>query len=157
MGSACLNGFSRVARACATAGMARWLGARPTTGTPRCRSARRRTVAAGSTTRIEWLGPSDLGADQGLSPSRDRARDVEKEFLASVLADVPVAANAVLRRADEEGIPHRTLHRAKKQLSIESARTGSVWEWSLNGCREPEPGVKIATLPRRQKWQCWQP
>ena len=90
-----------------------------------------RTVSVGGTARIEWLGPSDLSADQILSPCRDRARDVAKEFLTSVLADGPVAANAVLQRAQEEGISTPTLYRAKQRLNAKSMRTGSVTEWAL--------------------------
>jgi AAA domain len=75
---------------------------------------------------LEWLGPSDLSADEllggvrpvALSTPRDRARD----FLEGFLEDGPRTTREVWEAAREQALSERTLNRAKADLSIRSGR-----------------------------------
>ncbi len=90
-----------------------------------------RTVPAGATARIEWLGKSNLTPEQILELPNDRPRDQAREFLEEALAQGPVAAAEVIERAEAEGISERTLRRAKEQTQVKSRRNGPEWEWQL--------------------------
>ncbi|MCX6361211.1 MAG: AAA family ATPase [Armatimonadetes bacterium] len=90
-----------------------------------------RPVQSGRAARVEWLGESDLTADQILSTARDQPSDQAKAFLLELLADGPVGSKTVTDRATQAGLSTATLNRAKKDLGVQSFRTGTVWEWAL--------------------------
>lgn len=54
---------------------------------------------------------------------------------------VPAKAAVVAREADEDGIPKRTLERAKKELGVRSRKEGAgPWYWQLpEGRQGPDP------------------
>jgi RecA-family ATPase len=88
--------------------------------------------------RIEWLGESQLSADDLLQVpiGEDKsAIDQAKEFLNAELDDGAKSAKAILANARECGISEKTLERAKKELKIESKKSksalGSGWNWHL--------------------------
>ena len=72
---------------------------------------------------VNWLGPVAVTAEDLQAPVRRRGRDPEQrdaacEFLERVLADGPLAAREIWRRAEQEGISFATLRRAKKHLPV---------------------------------------
>ena len=100
-----------------------------------------RTVPAGATARIEWLGKSNPTPEQILELPNDRPRDQAREFLEEALAQGPVAAAEVIERAEAEGISTMTLNRVKRQLAVESARIPRGWQWSLPDCERTGPAA----------------
>jgi hypothetical protein len=89
------------------------------------------------TSRIEWTGRSDLTAERifaqidGDGGSHDEAEN----FLSAELANGPMGAEELIKRADKLGISKPRLKRAKKRLGIESRKTGyeGGWEWVPRG------------------------
>jgi len=88
--------------------------------------------------KIEWLGESQLSADELLAIPSDEdksAIDQAKDFLISELANGDKSAKAILANARECGIAQRTLERAKASLKVESkpgqSALGSGWNWHL--------------------------
>jgi archaellum biogenesis ATPase FlaH len=88
--------------------------------------------------RIEWLGESQLSADDLLQVpiGEDKtAIDEAKDFLKAELADGAKSFKAIEANSRECGISPRTLERAKKELKIESKKSksalGSGWNWHL--------------------------
>jgi RecA-family ATPase len=88
--------------------------------------------------RIEWLGESQLSADDLLQVpiGEDKsALDEAKDFLKAELADGAKSAKAILANAKECGIASRTLDRAKAELKVKSkpsqSKFGSGWNWHL--------------------------
>lgn len=72
--------------------------------------------------RVEWLGPSELRAED-LDPAAPKApnrsaQEVAAAFLAGLLAGGPAPARTVLERAASRGIAKRTLERAKSELGV---------------------------------------
>ena len=58
---------------------------------------------------------------------------VDREFLTTLLAEGPVAAEKVMDEARGAGIAPITLKRAKRAVKVKAAKTGmrGGWEWSL--------------------------
>jgi hypothetical protein len=94
--------------------------------------------APGETVRVEWLGASTVTArrllevpSQGGRSSLDDAADV----LRTILADGPVAADAVRHQAREAGVSEGSLKRAKARAGVISDRegfgAGGFWLWRL--------------------------
>jgi hypothetical protein len=110
-----------------------------------------RTVPAGATARIEWLGKSNPTPEQILELPNDRPRDQAREFLEEALAQGPVAAAEVIERAEAEGISEKTLKRAKGNLGVQSQRSGASWEWSLNPLHEAPQGAHEGHFPTSEK------
>jgi hypothetical protein len=90
--------------------------------------------------RIAWLGETTHTATQLLAaPAGDDERsalDEAKRFLRDLLADGPVAADAVWREARRADIAEATLRRAKAALRVEAVRVGGFgaagcWLWRL--------------------------
>lgn len=79
----------------------------------------------------------DISADDVVSDAETRsALDEAAEWLRDVLADGPLDAKDVHRRARDNGISERTLKRAKRSAGVVSessrAETGiSGWRWSI--------------------------
>jgi AAA domain len=98
---------------------------------------------------VRWDGPEAIdvetllrGRDARLeAPERDEA----EHFLATVLADGPRPAEAVLAEAGQSGIAERTRKRAKSRLGVVSSRgrdaTGKTtgWTWGLPPPPESQP------------------
>lgn len=82
---------------------------------------------------IEWLGQTDLDADEIISmPKKHTPRADAKALLKNSLATGPQDASTVLAAAARQGISERTLVRAKKELGVESRKKGTEgWEWVL--------------------------
>ncbi len=81
------------------------------------------TQTEGGAATLNWLGPVAVTADDLQAPIRRRGRDPEQrdaacEFLARILADGPLAAREIWRRAEQEGISFATLRRAKTHLPV---------------------------------------
>lgn len=98
------------------------------------------TLEGGITTsRIRWLGPVDVTADDlmlaNVPMQRDTPRRDAQAFLQDFLADGPRLANDVTAAAKALGISERTLQRAKGELGVVSDRRGfgrdSVVYWIL--------------------------
>ena len=76
---------------------------------------------------ISWEGESSHTAESLLTPQRGKGRSEigrAAVFLASMLAGGRMLFNDIESKAREQGISISTLHRAKKQLGIESDREG---------------------------------
>lgn len=90
--------------------------------------------------RLEWEPQPVAGVDAdtilGQVPEdREERRDAD-EFLRELLKDGGVRAADVLRAARENGIPERTLYRAKRRLGIKARHEGQpgkrgAWYWFL--------------------------
>lgn len=82
---------------------------------------------------FEWIGEYDITIDEllanPLSPKRERQRDKAKAFLADLLSEGEVESNIVFSLAEDEGIPRRTLERAKTELCVRSIKRGETWFW----------------------------
>jgi putative DNA primase/helicase len=86
--------------------------------------------------RIAWGDEVTITADEALSPPPEEERgamEEAREFLRSLLADGPVAADRVKAEARGAGIAERTLKRAKSALKIHARKAGmrEGWEWVL--------------------------
>jgi AAA domain len=106
--------------------------------------------------RVEWLGPADRTADEGLGePVRKRGRtpnklETAKEWLPQYLSNgkQPLHSNekvtppvlGILEAAkDELDISRQTLYRAMKELGIRSVIVHGIAYWELNSVEENEP------------------
>lgn len=96
---------------------------------------------------LVWDGPvSKNAADLLALPADDSERTAlaeAQEFLRDLLADGPVQAEEVLKRARRAGVAEKTLRRAKAALRVISERQGGLadegcWAWAL-------PKMAIAT------------
>jgi hypothetical protein len=87
--------------------------------------------------RIVWGGVTIHTADSLLAlpstPEERTAIDEAKDFILDILASGPVQANEIIREAKKAGIAEKTLHRAKKLLSVVSKKGlfKEGWKWSL--------------------------
>lgn len=95
---------------------------------------------SGPTSRIEWLGTSNLSADELLAardvPGEDRGAIEEAgDWLTAALRDGPRPARELFREAGKEHIAERTLQRARVKIGATKRRDGfgknSAVLWSL--------------------------
>jgi hypothetical protein len=111
-------------------------------------------TAEGGAAALRWLGTVAATADDLLAGARRRGRRPEKRdaacaFLTRVLADGPLPAREVWRRAEPEGICFGTLRNAKDHLPIRT-------EWAtVNGLTItywllPGQNLASAVLPAEQ-------
>ena len=87
---------------------------------------------------IQWIGDANLTADELCAEQPDesvRPRERAAAWLKAELAFGPRLAAELYAKAAENGIPERTLERAKKVISVHSHRTWDVkqnrgeWYW----------------------------
>ncbi len=90
-----------------------------------------RTVQAGGQVGVEWLGTSAAAATElGGKGHEDQGKLQEaSEVLFLILRGGPLPAKEVIDKARYEGVPKRTLERAKYVLGIKSERKLSTWCW----------------------------
>jgi hypothetical protein len=119
---------------------------------------------------VEWLGESNLGADQllaaaGRKPYLPGPRDRARDFLFAFLEAGPRSTLDIWRAAQAEGLARRTLQRLRPQLKI-SFKTAWVNNrlltyWLLEGQqlppdiapRDPEiPSLEPWLAPLREKY-----
>ncbi len=86
--------------------------------------------------RVEWVGDTELKADQLLnvmaSAGRRSAQDGAEDFLREALADGPKKAADVVKEAKKADVAEATLKRAKKALNVLSKKDGDgSWWWHL--------------------------
>lgn len=89
--------------------------------------------------RIEWLGPTDLTADDILARPRHRRPESPalraESLLRRLLASGPVTRQDALEQAEIAGLSRTALKKAKANLAIRSRRVGygshARWIWSL--------------------------
>jgi len=86
--------------------------------------------------RIVWGEEVTITADEALAPPPEEERGAMEEacqFLTTLLAEGPVAAEKVKKDARGAGIAAVTLKRAKRALKVKTEKTGmrGGWEWSL--------------------------
>ena len=108
--------------------------------TRRLPSLRYRLEEVGDTARVEWTGESEVTADQlagfGVEGYPTGALAEAKAWLTERLADCPALATTVKADAIEYGISAASLHRAKRDLRVDSTKVagyqmGGPWQWSL--------------------------
>lgn len=88
------------------------------------------------TARIEYVGESELSASDLLKPHLDEeagyALREAQDFLKETLGTASIWSKTVINSAREAGISHRTLKRAKSELSIKSVKEADgSWSWSM--------------------------
>lgn len=91
-----------------------------------------------TTARVEWLGPTDLSADDLLrtasrGPRPDKLEGA-KALLSEMLGDGGWhPSRSIISAAKENGIAYRTLTDARSELSVlhRKAGFGGGWDWSL--------------------------
>jgi hypothetical protein len=111
---------------------------------------------------IEWLGTSELNADQlltaaGMKPGLPTPREIARDFLAAFLEDGPRCTLDIWRAAKEQGIARRTLQRIRPDMDIE---TSKVWVknrlltfWLLEGQTLPaEIESRDPDVPSLEPW-----
>lgn len=89
--------------------------------------------------KIEWLEMSEITADEALSmiPSEGKRRgskmQIAMDVLTECLSDGQKPGKDLTDKLEKMGISKKTVDTAKKQLRIESIRSGrdSVWMWRL--------------------------
>lgn len=85
---------------------------------------------------FNWIGEYDITIDEllagGDSPKRGRQREKAKEFLAELLAAGEIDSNVAYALAEEQGIPRRTLERAKSEIGARSVQRAGGWVWILD-------------------------
>lgn len=85
---------------------------------------------------FNWIGEYDITIDEllagGDSPRRGRQREKAKDFLAELLAEGEVDSNEVYALAEEQGIPRRTLERAKSEIGARSVQRADGWTWTMD-------------------------
>jgi len=72
-----------------------------------------------------------VDVDVGESTMDELARPAARRFLATVLQRDSMPAQAIISRAEAQGISRATLERAKKELGVASRRAGAQWIWVL--------------------------
>jgi putative DNA primase/helicase len=79
---------------------------------------------------VEWTGE--------VEEEKERKIDIAKLFLKRLLANGPVESNQVKEAAEAEGIPWRTVQRARAELPIEVRKSSAdgPWVWELSGERD---------------------
>lgn len=85
---------------------------------------------------FSWLGEYDVTLDELLSGKKSGLRP-ESQFakaqrlLQAELSTQPVPATRIMEMAAEWGVSQKTLHRAKAEMGVISARRGGQWFWEL--------------------------
>jgi len=95
--------------------------------------------------KIEWLGESQLSADELLmTPNLEdkSALDEATEFLREELADGAKASKAVIDHAKALGIASKTLERARRVLGVECFQAAAAWMMRL----PQEPRYEVEPL-----------
>jgi hypothetical protein len=102
-------------------------------------------IEAGEHGIFRWTGKCDLTVESFLSPPpAQELKGIEEamEMLRRVLAKQPQEATFVMEQAYQDGIPERTLRRAKARLGVVSQHYGSdkhpLWQWFLPKTKAPE-------------------
>jgi hypothetical protein len=84
---------------------------------------------------FRWIGEYDTTIDELLagdaSPRRGCKREKAKEFLMGLLENGEVDSTKVYALAEEQGIPRRTLERAKSEVGARSIQRSDKWVWAL--------------------------
>jgi hypothetical protein len=91
-----------------------------------------RVVAAGDSSKVEWLGESEETADSlaaGRAERPNGALQEAVEFIKDLLKDGRVASKVMEEEAKGAGISMKTLNRAKRSLGIRPKRIGDGWWW----------------------------
>jgi len=88
---------------------------------------------------ISWKEPIEGEAESILKTLHPEERESKLKdaisYLESVLSDGPIASDALLKRAIDDGFTRSTIYRAKEQLGIKPVKEGMKggWTWSLPG------------------------
>lgn len=102
------------------------------------------------TARLETIEKVRMTADVLLGSADDRGASGDAAvFLRELLADGPVAANAVKEAAEFDGHAWRTVKRAKQAAGAKSIKTGpdSGWVWMLKDRPPDGPLGTVGPLP----------
>lgn len=109
------------------------------------RSLRFRIVECDDVSRVVWCGICDKTADELVREESGGHADADNDdpsalseacdWLRSVLAEGPLPAQEINRRARADSIAKRTLDRAKNELGVKARRSGfgkaGQWTWTL--------------------------
>ena len=96
---------------------------------------------------------ADVEADETERHS-DGEKGEAEDFLIDVLAAGPITATEVYRQAEEAGIKHRTLERAKQSLKVKSKRRiepghSAHWAWHLPENSNSAKDANIANIAKK--------
>jgi RecA-family ATPase len=87
--------------------------------------------------RLEWLGTTELTAEEVLNASHTSAADTKEAqavmAILSLLAEEEKPASAMYEQLSLMGISKRTSENAKKRIGVKSERRGDGWYWTLGG------------------------
>jgi len=118
-----------------------------------------RVVTGSCAAVIEWLGPTELTAEDAALGVKQEPGGVlhAQQWLARVLSSGEVLVSEVLRQAKEAGISERSLRRAKEGLHVQSRliRVGKEgrWAWSMTG--RFGRILKLSELPKIDQDEEW--
>ena len=81
-----------------------------------------------------WQGEYDINIDElfyGKSNQPESQFAKARRLIETALASGPVPAAEMMQMAEEQGISHKTLNRAKDALGVVSVKRGVQWYWEL--------------------------
>jgi hypothetical protein len=106
-----------------------------------------------------WLGDYDITLDE-LLDDKQKKNDggmllYATGFLKGEIVHGDIAATDIYKRADMNGIPRRTLERAKSNLNVKSYKQGNQWFWTAQAAeprqhRQDSNMTELATLAKMQ-------
>jgi RecA-family ATPase len=87
--------------------------------------------------KLEWLGTTELTAEEVLNASRTSASDTKEAqavmAILSLLTEEEKPASQMYEQLSLMGISKRTCENAKKRIGVKSERRGDGWYWTLGG------------------------
>ncbi|WP_330619202.1 AAA family ATPase [Vallitalea guaymasensis] len=81
---------------------------------------------------FKWLGHYDISVDALLSGGTSESKQqMAEDLIEDMLKDGEVRQKEIWDKASAMGISKRVLDQAKKNLEVESKRSGNAWYWKL--------------------------
>ncbi len=91
--------------------------------------------------RIEWQGTIDITADEAINPAAASKLDFAKSWLRT---NLPMLANEVKTRAEQEGIRPATLRRAFKAIGrAKKDGPNGEWQWYLQDAQDAQDAQPV--------------
>lgn len=79
---------------------------------------------------FRWLGPCKFDFD--IEPPKETSkRDHAAQLLLRILEEGEAESREIFRLMELEGISHRTIQTAKKDLNLEAIRKNGIWYWRI--------------------------
>ncbi len=84
--------------------------------------------------KIEWIETPKIEDFLNVTINDEvNKRDICSDRLIEMLKQGPLPCKDIMKELESYSIAPRTIHKAKKDLKIESIKTGNTWYWRLPG------------------------